>query len=95
PLSFAYFSLRRQRKVGAAPHRGNTSKPLTKSGRQRQAKSNPHSTSKTNRPKPTQKGPAAQRGKKKRMHRGAHACEVADTTPTRRRQGNQTKKLSA
>ncbi len=23
PLSFAYFSLRRQRKVGAAPHRGN------------------------------------------------------------------------
>ncbi|CAG9198627.1 hypothetical protein BCAR13_1230001 [Paraburkholderia caribensis] len=23
PLSFAYFSLRRQRKVGAAPHRGD------------------------------------------------------------------------
>jgi hypothetical protein len=23
PLSFAYFSLRLQRKVGAAPHRGN------------------------------------------------------------------------
>ena len=27
PLSFAYFSLRRQRKVGAAPHRGNASRP--------------------------------------------------------------------
>src|ERR1700751_2611210 len=29
-LSFAYFSLARQRKVGAAPHRGNTNKPRAK-----------------------------------------------------------------
>jgi hypothetical protein len=27
PLSFAYFSLRRQRKVGAAPHRGSANSP--------------------------------------------------------------------
>src|ERR1700722_9721195 len=33
PLSFAYFSLRWQRKVGAAPHRGNASKPLRKQGK--------------------------------------------------------------
>jgi hypothetical protein len=33
PLSFAYFSLRRQRKVGAAPHRGNTNKPKRKQGK--------------------------------------------------------------
>jgi hypothetical protein len=33
PLSFAYFSLRRQRKVGAAPHRGNTNKPIRKQGK--------------------------------------------------------------
>jgi len=33
PLSFAYFSLRRQRKVGAAPHRGNASKPPRKQGK--------------------------------------------------------------
>ncbi len=32
PLSFAYFSLRRQRKVGAAPHRGNACEPQTKRG---------------------------------------------------------------
>jgi hypothetical protein len=32
PLSFAYFSLRRQRKVGAAPHRGNASEPITSRG---------------------------------------------------------------
>jgi hypothetical protein len=30
PLSFAYFSLRLQRKVGAAPHRGNASIPTRK-----------------------------------------------------------------
>src|ERR1700761_1998387 len=29
PLSLAYFSLRRQREVGAAPHRGYANKPLT------------------------------------------------------------------
>jgi hypothetical protein len=33
PLSFAYFSLRRQRKVGAAPHRGNANKPTRKQGK--------------------------------------------------------------
>jgi hypothetical protein len=33
PLSFAYFSLRRQRKVGAAPHRGNANKPKRKQGK--------------------------------------------------------------
>jgi hypothetical protein len=33
PLSFAYFSLRRQRKVGAAPHRGNANKPKAKQGK--------------------------------------------------------------
>ncbi|CAG9268410.1 hypothetical protein PCAR4_790002 [Paraburkholderia caribensis] len=53
PLSFAYFSLRRQRKVGAAPHRGNASEPITSRGCQRKAKSNrgpnpsPRKTSKT------------------------------------------------
>jgi len=34
-LSFAYFSLPRQRKVGAAPHRGNTDKPEAQRGCQR------------------------------------------------------------
>ena len=33
PLSFAYFSLRRQRKVSAAPHRGNANKPIRKQGK--------------------------------------------------------------
>ena len=33
PLSFAYFSLRRQRKVGAPPHRGNANRPLTNQGK--------------------------------------------------------------
>jgi general secretion pathway protein K len=33
PLSFAYFSLRRQRKVGAAPHRGDANKPTRKQGK--------------------------------------------------------------
>jgi hypothetical protein len=32
PLSFAYFSLRRQRKVSAAPHRGNANKPIRNQG---------------------------------------------------------------
>src|ERR1700756_3788135 len=32
-LSFAYFSLARQRKVGAAPHRGNANKPEAKQGK--------------------------------------------------------------
>jgi len=40
PLSFAYFSLRRQRKVGAAPHRGNACEPITSRGCQQKAKSN-------------------------------------------------------
>src|ERR1700744_5310339 len=38
PLSFAYFSLRLQRKVGAAPHRGNANRPKAKSGCQRKRK---------------------------------------------------------
>ena len=38
PLSFAYFSLRRQRKVGAAPHRGNANRPLTKQGKAKAAR---------------------------------------------------------
>jgi hypothetical protein len=37
-LSFAYFSLPLQRKVGAAPHRGNASEPETKRGCQRKPK---------------------------------------------------------
>src|ERR1700756_4046744 len=35
PLSFAYFSLRRQRKVGAAPHRGDARSTKAKRGCQR------------------------------------------------------------
>ncbi|CAG9195639.1 hypothetical protein PSAB6_160080 [Paraburkholderia sabiae] len=35
-LSFAYFSLPLQRKVGAAPHRGDASKPIRNRGRQRE-----------------------------------------------------------
>jgi hypothetical protein len=38
-LSFAYFSLPLQRKVGAAPHRGNANQPETKSGCHRKAQS--------------------------------------------------------
>jgi hypothetical protein len=38
PLSFAYFSLRRQRKVGAAPHRGNANRPLRKQGKAKTAR---------------------------------------------------------
>ena len=34
-LSFAYFSLPLQRKVGAAPHRGNANKPIRQRGCQR------------------------------------------------------------
>ncbi|MFL9996783.1 hypothetical protein PQR34_36970 [Paraburkholderia sediminicola] len=33
PLSLAYFSLRRQREVGAAPHRGNANRPLRNQGK--------------------------------------------------------------
>ncbi|CAD6552252.1 hypothetical protein LMG24235_05064 [Paraburkholderia sabiae] len=47
-LSFAYFSLPRQRKVGAAPHRGNASKPTRKRGCQR----NPKPKNKTKKPEP-------------------------------------------
>jgi hypothetical protein len=32
-LSLAYFSLQQQREVGAAPHRGNANRPLTKQGK--------------------------------------------------------------
>src|SRR5579864_3198996 len=32
-LSFAYFSLARQRKVGAAPHRGDANKPKARQGK--------------------------------------------------------------
>src|ERR1700757_1641025 len=32
-LSFAYFSLARQRKVGAAPHRGDANKPKANQGK--------------------------------------------------------------
>ncbi|WP_204117401.1 hypothetical protein, partial [Paraburkholderia sp. C35] len=38
PLSFAYFSLRRQRKVGAAPHRGDASSGKSNRGCQRKRK---------------------------------------------------------
>jgi hypothetical protein len=38
PLSFAYFSLRRQRKVGAAPHRGDAWSTKAKRGCQRKSK---------------------------------------------------------
>jgi hypothetical protein len=37
-LSFAYFSLPLQRKVGAAPHRGNANKPIRQRGCQRSSK---------------------------------------------------------
>ncbi|MEM5291002.1 hypothetical protein ACFQ3P_36145 [Paraburkholderia sabiae] len=37
-LSFAYFSLPLQRKVGAAPHRGNASKPIRIRGCQQKPK---------------------------------------------------------
>jgi hypothetical protein len=43
PLSFAYFSLRRQRKVGAAPHRGNANKPLRKQGKANTIRAQPKS----------------------------------------------------
>jgi hypothetical protein len=53
PLSFAYFSLRRQRKVGAAPHRGKASKPEAKRGCQRKHKqTTPASQTKPSPPKP-------------------------------------------
>jgi len=44
PLSFAYFSLRRQRKVGAAPHRGNAGKPDTRRGCQRKEPAKPRNS---------------------------------------------------
>jgi general secretion pathway protein K len=54
PLSFAYFSLRRQRKVGAAPHRGNANKPIRKQGEANavgnQTKPNKHRRQKTSAP---------------------------------------------
>ena len=37
PLSLAYFSLRRQREVSAAPHRGNANKPITNQGKAKTA----------------------------------------------------------
>jgi hypothetical protein len=40
-LSFAYFSLPLQRKVGAAPHRGNANKPKANRGCQRSEKQKP------------------------------------------------------
>ncbi|MEI5996990.1 hypothetical protein H3V53_07170 [Paraburkholderia bengalensis] len=39
-LSFACFSLPLQRKVGAAPHRGNANQPETKSGCHRKGQAN-------------------------------------------------------
>src|ERR1700746_2132984 len=39
-LSFAYFSLARQRKVGAAPHRGDANKPKANQGKPKGTKQN-------------------------------------------------------
>src|ERR1700761_1948406 len=60
PLSFAYFSLRLQRKVGAAPHRGNTNKPKAKSGCQRKRKQQQQQQQKNRQ--------APRRGKTNRTH---------------------------
>ncbi|MFP3187245.1 MAG: hypothetical protein RXS25_41845, partial [Paraburkholderia sp.] len=62
PLSFAYFSLRRQRKVGAAPHRGNANRPITKQG-----KANTPGT--TTNIKPPQATPPNENQKKQKAHR--------------------------
>src|SRR5579864_3051582 len=39
-LSFAYFSLARQRKVGAAPHRGNANRPKANQGKAKKTAQN-------------------------------------------------------
>jgi hypothetical protein len=41
PLSLAYFSLRRQREVSAAPHRGNANRPIRKQGKANAAGTQP------------------------------------------------------
>jgi hypothetical protein len=43
-LSFAYFSLPLQRKVGAAPHRGNAGTPTRKQGNAKIAKTSDKKT---------------------------------------------------
>src|SRR5690349_4510063 len=58
PLSFAYFSLRRQRKVGAAPHRGDVWSELTIRGCQRKQKQTANASEiKTKSRMPAQKQP--------------------------------------
>src|ERR1700757_2897810 len=58
-LSFAYFSLARQRKVGAAPHRGNANKPEAKQGKAPpQANNNNNNNNQNQNQKQKQKKPA-------------------------------------
>src|SRR5579864_8840971 len=51
-LSFAYFSLARQRKVGAAPHRGDTNKPKANQGKATPQANHPNPKPPTANPKP-------------------------------------------
>src|SRR5579863_6374050 len=52
PLDFQYgcFSLRRQRKVGAPPHRGNANRPLTKQGKAKARRTRPNAAAKGKKP---------------------------------------------
>jgi hypothetical protein len=60
PLSFAYFSLRRQRKVGAAPHRGNANRPISKQGKANAKGKQQNTKSKTRKGQPPKNKEAPQ-----------------------------------
>ena len=55
PLSLAYFSLRRQREVSAAPHRGDANKPIRNQGKANTIKAQPKSAAQANRPSKAQR----------------------------------------
>ena len=89
-LSFAYFSLPRQRKVGAAPHRGDANRPIRKQGKanttSKQTKK-PPARQKATTPKPAQQEIPI-------YESSTHILEVSknppynpNTKPARRRQG--------
>ncbi|WP_204117528.1 hypothetical protein, partial [Paraburkholderia sp. C35] len=74
----AYFSLPRQRKVGAAPHRGNTSRPLTTRGRHHHKR--PPTTT-TNKKKATPKRAAFGKKQKTKKQKNLNLNHPAKTNP--------------
>ena len=94
PLSLAYFSLRRQREVGAAPHRGNANRPITIQGKANAAGIQPNKrrAGKKCKERPTPRAYKDKRraGKKcKKAQRRGHTAEQAPRRQKSARKGQR------